>query len=280
MSAPAMLSWSKHVATPFMGGENTQWHPVVSTAPAPCLRLYAGPADRPRPGVSRPLRRRRREPPPPADLRRRAGRHRRLARSSPRPGAGRRQCRLAAAWLRPRARRGRRSPMAAAAAVESAGRAAPAPARLASRLAGRAAGHRPCAGASGRTQPARHHRRPAPGSPRRAHPGPGGLPAGLCRPRRVSRRRPRSAATGIVLKRRPRPRSAVNRIGRRRRRSAQTPANNPSSRKGAVPAAASRPIWAGVACRLSTAVSGSASPVMAEPKTEIVWPAHNFRKSG
>jgi len=36
----------------------------------------------------------------------------------------------------------------------------------------------------------------------------------------------------------------------------------------------------GVASRSRMAVTGSANAVTMEPNTEMVWPAHSFRKSG
>src|SRR5262245_25661446 len=69
-------------------------------------------------------------------------------------------------------------------------------------------------------------------------------------------------------------------MGRRLRRSAHTPANSPASIADAEWVALNIPIWAGVDCRVRTAVRGSARAVICEPKSEIVCPAHSFRKSG
>ncbi len=91
---------------------------------------------------------------------------------------------------------------------------------------------------------------------------------------------PSTAASGINASSAMRPRSAAIINGRRRRRSASTPACNPSSTAGSFPAAASSPIWPGVACRVNAALSGSASPDTLLPSAETVCPAHSRMKSG
>src|SRR5438309_1716293 len=91
--------------------------------------------------------------------------------------------------------------------------------------------------------------------------------------------RPSTNATGMVIRSTARPRSATMRIRRRGRRSTQTPANRLNSAVGVVSTAASRPISTGPACSVITAVSGTARSVIWSPKSEMVWPIQNFRKS-
>jgi hypothetical protein len=50
-------------------------------------------------------------------------------------------------------------------------------------------------------------------------------------------------------------------------------------RAGSVSAALSIPICSAVACRMTTAVSGRARVVMADPKPEMDCPIHNLRNS-
>ena len=90
----------------------------------------------------------------------------------------------------------------------------------------------------------------------------------------------RPAAAGIDASSSARPISAHTRIGRRRTRSTHTPATRPKSRLGREPAAASNPICEGVALRTSTAVSGSATAVMAVPAPEVTWATHRRRNAG
>ena len=61
-------------------------------------------------------------------------------------------------------------------------------------------------------------------------------------------------------------------------RSTIAPAGRAMSANASVPAAASNPTWKVVACRTTTAVSGSASWVTAEPISLTVCPLHSSRK--
>src|SRR6266571_8501974 len=90
---------------------------------------------------------------------------------------------------------------------------------------------------------------------------------------------PSRAANGMVLRMKARPRSVATKSGLRRIRSTQTPASNPITRTDAPSSAPSIPIWTGVAARTSTAVRGSAMPVMPLPKCETVCPSHSLTKS-
>ena len=70
-----------------------------------------------------------------------------------------------------------------------------------------------------------------------------------------------------------RPRSAAIIVaGQWPRRSASAPACSPNSRLGSHTKAASRPICAGLARKVSTATSGSAIEETWSPNMEIVWP--------
>ena len=66
---------------------------------------------------------------------------------------------------------------------------------------------------------------------------------------------------------------------RRRMRSTHTPAGSPTTRKAAVDAAVSKPIWKVVACSVRTASSGMASRLTCEPSSLTVSPPHSRRKS-
>ena len=76
-----------------------------------------------------------------------------------------------------------------------------------------------------------------------------------------------------------RPRSVAIMSGLRRTRSTQTPASKPITRTDTPSNAPRIPIWTGVAARMSTAVRGSAIPVMPLPKCETVCPSQSFTKS-
>src|SRR6266700_626920 len=90
---------------------------------------------------------------------------------------------------------------------------------------------------------------------------------------------PSRAANGMVLRMKARPRSVATKSGLRRIRSTQTPASKPITRTDTPSNAPRIPIWAGVAARTSTAVRGSAMPVMPLPKCETVCPSHSLTKS-
>src|SRR5579864_4050736 len=76
-------------------------------------------------------------------------------------------------------------------------------------------------------------------------------------------------------------RARSHQIIRRRlaRRSTRAPAGRAISAKARVAAELSRPTWNVLACSTTTAVSGSASTVTAEPISLTVWPLHSNRKS-
>src|SRR5262249_59201449 len=57
------------------------------------------------------------------------------------------------------------------------------------------------------------------------------------------------------------------------------PAKSPTTRTGAAPAAESRPICQGVAPSSSAAISGRASVVTCEPRSEMAEAAQNLRNS-
>src|SRR5436190_526246 len=90
---------------------------------------------------------------------------------------------------------------------------------------------------------------------------------------------PIRAVNGMVLRMKARPRSVAIKSVLRRTRSTQTPASKPITRTDTPSNAPRIPIWAGVAARTSTAVSGSAMPVMPVPKCETVCPSHSLTKS-
>jgi hypothetical protein len=91
---------------------------------------------------------------------------------------------------------------------------------------------------------------------------------------------PSSANVGMLPNRSAWPRSARIRIGRRGQRSTHTPAGRPSKRCGRKARAPSRPIWTGVALSTTTAVSGSARVVTADPTLEIACPVQSLKNSG
>ncbi len=70
------------------------------------------------------------------------------------------------------------------------------------------------------------------------------------------------------------------RIGRRRSRSTHTPAGRLSRMNGRNSIVVSRPNSNALTWSTVAAISGSASWVIAVPKTEIVSAVHSFRKSG
>src|SRR6266487_415334 len=90
---------------------------------------------------------------------------------------------------------------------------------------------------------------------------------------------PSRAANGMVLRMKARPRSVAINTVLRRTRSTQTPASKPITRTDTPSNAPRIPIWAGVAARMSTAVRGSAMPVMPLPKCETVCPSHSLTRS-
>src|SRR6266704_7010459 len=90
---------------------------------------------------------------------------------------------------------------------------------------------------------------------------------------------PSRADNGMLLRMKARPRSVAIKSVLRRTRSTQTPASKPITRTDTPSNAPRIPIWAGVAARTSTAVSGSAMPVMPVPKCETVCPSHSLTKS-
>src|ERR1700680_3717370 len=91
---------------------------------------------------------------------------------------------------------------------------------------------------------------------------------------------PSRAASGMVLRIKARPRSVAIKSGLRRTRSTHTPASKPITSTDTPSNAPRIPIWVGVAARTSTAVSGSAMPVIPLPKFETVRPSHSLTKSG
>src|SRR5262249_24966653 len=93
------------------------------------------------------------------------------------------------------------------------------------------------------------------------------------------RKMPHRAMRGTAPISTARPRSAPISRGRRRTRSTHTPTRRLNSKAGIVPTAPRTPICAGLACSVTTAVSGSARLVIAEPKFEIIAPIHRVRKS-
>lgn len=68
--------------------------------------------------------------------------------------------------------------------------------------------------------------------------------------------------------------------GRLARQSTHTPAARPTASTGAVPAAASAPIWNGVAPRVKAATSGNASAVTADPTPETTLAPHSRTNAG
>src|SRR5215510_1811691 len=87
-----------------------------------------------------------------------------------------------------------------------------------------------------------------------------------------------AAAAGMVARTRARPRAVAIKSLRLGVWSTHAPTTSPRRKSGADEAARSRPIWTGVADRL-TAASGSATRDTSEPSRDRLWASHSFRKS-
>ena len=90
---------------------------------------------------------------------------------------------------------------------------------------------------------------------------------------------PAAAATGTEPMTTSRDASHAISIGRLASRSTTSPAGSAMIRNGSVLAVASRPTLNVDACSRTTAISGTASRVTAEPSSLTAWPDHSSRKS-
>jgi hypothetical protein len=90
---------------------------------------------------------------------------------------------------------------------------------------------------------------------------------------------PNAAASGMVARSTVRARSLTIKTGHFRHRSSQAPAGSPTRAKASVAEPESSPSSNGLASSVSTASSGSATPLTWAPSWLVVWPKSNRRKS-